>query len=153
MIKNVIMYVDFDGKERMLPFNKEINGVDFSEIVSFTRINQEVKDSKGRSMIERYVVGIPYMYPNIKKDNYYDKKHLINDILNNGRQVAGDEANCYYEMLTENICYKTSNVHVVSSQNELLRIMMKFIEENEQTIGREQKPAIRTGSRRYIIKR
>ena len=56
-------------------------------------------------------------------------------------------------MLTENICYKTSNVHVVSSQNELLRIMMKFIEENEQTIGREQKPACRTGSRRYIIKR
>lgn len=55
MLKNVIMYVDFDDKERMLPFNKEINGVDFSEIVSFTRINQEVKDSKGMSMIERYV--------------------------------------------------------------------------------------------------
>ena len=151
MIKNVIMYVDFDGKERMLPFNKEINGVDFSEIVSFTRINQEVKDSKGRSMTERYVIGVPYMYPNIEKAYcydkehlIYDKKHLINDILNNGRQVADEKANCYHEMLTGNICYKTSNVHVVSSQNELLRIMMKFIEENEQTIGREQKPASRT---------
>ena len=92
----------------------------------------------------RLVIG----WQTIEEDDYYDKKHLINDILNNGRQVAGDEANCCYEMLTGNICYKTSNVHVVSSQNELLRIMMKFIEENEQTIGREQKPAIRTGSRR-----
>ena len=144
MIKNVIMYVDFDGKERMLPFNKEINGVDFSEIVSFTRINQEVKDSKGMSMTERYVVGIPYMYPNIKNAYSFDKKHLINDILNNGRQVAGDEANCYYEMLTGNISYKTSNVHIVPSQNELLKALMGYIKENEQTIVGEQKPTSRT---------
>ena len=134
------MYVDFDGKERMLPFNKEINGVDFSEIVSFTRINQEVKDSKGRSMTERYVVGIPYMYTNIEKDDYYDKKHLINDILNNGKQVSEREANCYFDMLTGDVYYKTRNIHVVSSQNELLGILKHFIEENKQIISEQQRP-------------
>ena len=156
VIKNIIMYVDFNGKERVLPLDKEIDGVNFDEIVSFTRINQEVKNGNGVSTIERYVVGIPYkyaaidshvvgvpMYPNIKEVYCYDKKHLINDILNNGRQVDDEEANCCYEMLTGNICYKTSNVHVVSSQNELLRILMEFIKENEQTIGTQQKPASR----------
>ena len=136
------MYVDFDGKERMLPFNKEINGVDFSEIVSFTRINQEVKDSKGMSMTERYVVGIPYMYPNIEEieeDDYYDKKHLINDILNNGRQVSESEANCYFDMLTGDVCYKARNTHVVASQNELLGVLKHFVEENEQTISEPQR--------------
>lgn len=153
MVNNLILYVDLSGRQHILPLDKEISDVNFDEITSFTVIGPGCRVSNYASTAEHYVVGIPYMYSNIEKDDYYDKKHLINDILNNGRQVAGDEANCYYEMLTENICYKTSNVHVVSSQNELLRIMMKFIEENEQTIGREQKPAIRTGSRRYIIKR
>ena len=134
------MYVDFDGKERMLPFNKEINGVDFSEIVSFTRINQEVKDSKGRSMIERYVVGIPYMYPNIKNAYRFDKKHLINDILNNGKQVSERDANCYFDMLTGDVCYKAPNMHIVSSQNELLGILKQFIEENKQVISEPQRP-------------
>ena len=134
------MYVDFDGKERMLPFNKEINGVDFSEIVSFTRINQEVKDSKGRSMIERYVVGIPYMYPNIKNAYRFDKKHLINDILNNGKQVSEREANYYFDMLTGDVCYKAPNMHIVSSQNELLGILKQFIEENKQVISEPQRP-------------
>ena len=148
MVNNLILYVDLSGRQHILPLDKEISDVNFDEITSFTVIGPGCRVSNYASTAEHYVVGIPYMYSNIEKDDYYDKKHLINDILNNGRQVAGDEANCYYEMLTENICYKTSNVHVVSSQNELLRIMMKFIEENEQTIGREQKPASITRCRR-----
>lgn len=144
MLKNLIMYADFSGKERILPLDKEINGVDFNEIVSFTVVNQKCRVSNCTSTAERYVVGIPYMYPNIKNAYSFDKKHLINDILNNGRQVTNEEANCCYEMLTGNICYKTSNVHIVSSQNELLKALMGYIKENEQTIVGEQKPASRT---------
>ena len=144
MLKNLIMYADFSGKEKILPLDKEINGVDFNEIVSFTVVNQKCRVSNCTSTTERYVVGIPYMYPNIKNAYSFDKKHLINDILNNGRQVTNEEANCCYEMLTGNICYKTSNIHIVSSQNELLKALMRYIKENEQTIVGEQKPASRT---------
>ena len=144
VIKNLIMYADFSGKEKILPLDKEINGVDFDEIVSFTVVNQKCRVSNCTSTAERYVVGIPYMYSNIKNAYSFDKKHLINDILNNGRQVTNEEANCCYEMLTGNICYKTSNVHIVSSQNELLKALMRYIKENEQIIVGEQKPASRT---------
>lgn len=144
MLKNLIMYADFSGKEKILPLDKKINGVDFNEIVSFTVVNQKCRVSNCTSTAERYVVGIPYMYPNIKNAYSFDKKHLINDILNNGRQVTNEEANCCYEMLTGNICYKTSNIHIVSSQNELLKVLMRYIKENEQTIVGEQKPASRT---------
>ena len=144
MLKNLIMYADFSGKEKILPLDKKINGVDFNEIVSFTVVNQKCRVSNCTSTAERYVVGIPYMYPNIKNAYSFDKKHLINDILNNGRQVTNEEANCCYEMLTGNICYKTSNIHIVSSQNELLKVLMRYIKENEQTIIGEQKPASRT---------
>lgn len=139
MIKNVIIYKNFDGKESVLPFDGSVKEVNFSEIVSFTRINQVYRNDNGAPMTDSYVIGIPYKYYNIDKP-YYMGVRLKNDILNNGKQVSEREANCYFDMLTGDVYYKTHNTHVVSSQNELLGILKQFIEENKQIISEPQRP-------------
>lgn len=138
MIKNVIIYKNFDGKENMLPFDDSVKDINFGEIVSFTRINQGYKNDNGAPMTDSYVIGIPYKYYNIGNP-YYIGVRLKNDILNNGKQVSEREANCYFDMLTGDVYYKTHNTHVVSSQNELLGILNHFIEENKQTISEPQR--------------
>lgn len=142
MIKNVIIYKNFDGKESMLPFDGSVKEVNFGEIVSFTRINQVYRNDNGAPMTDSYVIGIPYKYYNIDK-SYYMGVRLKNDILNNGKQVSEREANCYFDMLTGDVYYKTHNTHVVSSQNELLGILKQFIEENKQVISEPQRPISR----------
>ena len=139
MIKNVIIYKNFDGKESILPFDGSVKEVNFGEIVSFTRINQVYRNDNGAPMTDSYVIGIPYKYYNIDKP-YYMGVRLKNDILNNGKQVSEREANCYFDMLTGDVYYKTHNTHVVSSQNELLGILKQFIEENKQVISEPQRP-------------
>ena len=142
MIKNVIIYKNFDGKENTLPFDDSVKDVDFGEIVSFTRINQGYKNDNGAPMTDSYVIGIPYVYYNIGNP-YYTGVRLKNDILNNGKQVSEREANCYFDMLTGDVYYKTHNTHVVASQNELLGILRRFIEENKQIISEPQRPISR----------
>lgn len=139
MIKNVIIYKNFDGKESILPFDGSVKEVNFGEIVSFTRINPVYRNDNGAPMTDSYVIGIPYKYYNIDKP-YYMGVRLKNDILNNGKQVSEREANCYFDMLTGDVYYKTHNTHVVSSQNELLGILKQFIEENKQVISEPQRP-------------
>lgn len=143
MIKNVIIYKNFDGKESMLPFDDGVKDIDFGEIISFTRINKGYRNDNGAPMTDSYVIGIPYKYYNIDKP-YYMGSRLKNDILNNGKQVSEREANCYFDMLTGDVYYKTCNIHVVSSQNELLGILKHFIEENKQIISEQQRPISRT---------
>ena len=142
MIKNVIIYKNFDGKESVLPFDGSVKEVNFGEIVSFTRINQVYRNDNGAPMTDSYVIGIPYKYYNIDKP-YYMGVRLKNDILNNGKQVSEREANCYFDMLTGDVYYKTHNTHVVSSQNELLGILKQFIEEKKQVISEPQRPISR----------
>ena len=139
MIKNVIIYKNFDGKESMLPFDGSVKEVNFGEIVSFTRINQVYRNDNGAPMTDSYVIGIPYVYYNTGNP-YYTGVRLKNDILNNGKQVSEREANYYFDMLTGDVCYKAPNMHIVSSQNELLGILKQFIEENKQVISEPQRP-------------
>lgn len=139
MIKNIIIYKDFDGKEKMLPSDDSIKEVNFGEIVSFTKISQVYRNDNGAPMTDSYVIGIPYMYYNIGNP-YYIGVRLKNDILNNGKQVSERDANCYFDMLTGDVYYKTPNTHIVSSQNELLSILKRYINENEQAISIQQRP-------------
>ena len=139
MIKNVIIYKNFDGKESMIPFDDSAKDLNFGEIVSFTRINNGRRNDNGVPMTDSYVIGIPYMYYNIGNP-YYRGIRLRNDILNNGKQVSEREANCYFDMLSGDVYYKTPNLHIVSSQKELLSILKQYIDENEQTISVSQRP-------------
>lgn len=148
MVKNLILYVDFSGRQHILPLDKEISDVNFDEITSFTVIGPGCRVSNYASTAEHYVVGIPYMYSNINNMYSFDKESLINDVLNNGRKVTSEEANCCYETLTGKISYKSSNMRIIPSQSELLKALMRYIKENEQTIVGEQKPASRTRSRK-----
>lgn len=186
MIKNVIWYKSFEGKERMLPFDKEINSVvlgklrfdaatygisfydtqrilhiyneiertsvDFSQIVEFSRINQENKNENGVSTIERYVIGVPYKYADI---DMYVGNRLRKEVMLNGKRVSERTANCYFDVLTGNVIRKDANTHIVSTQKKLLKILMDFIEENNQTIVElsQEEAVSRTRTRRYIIKR
>lgn len=143
MIKNLIIYRDSYDIESVLPFSEEINGIDLDGIIGFTRVNLKCdKNSDYLSMADSYVIGIPYKYYNIDKP-YYMGVRLKNDILNNGKQVSEREANCYFDMLTGDVYYKTHNTHVVSSQNELLGILKQFIEEKKQVISEPQRPISR----------
>lgn len=148
MVKNLILYVDLSGKQHILPLDKEINDVNFDEITSFIVIGPGCRVSNYASTAEHYVVGIPYMYSNINNMYSFDKESLINDVLNKGRKVTSEEANCCYETLTGKISYKSSNMRIVPSQSELLKALMRYIKENEQTIAGEQKPTSRTRSRK-----
>ena len=144
MLKNLIMYADFSGKERILPLDKEINGVDFNEIVSFTVVNQKCRVSNCTSTAERYVVGIPYRYPFIDRFAYLlNKQELKYEVLNYGEIVSEKDADYCYEFKTDSILQKKPNLHIVPNQSELLRILMEFIKENGQTIGTQQKPVSR----------
>lgn len=140
MIKNAIIYRDSYDIESVLSFSEEINGIDLDAIMGFTRVNLECdKGSDYLSMTDTYVVGIPYRCLVVDKFVSLNKKYL----LNNGEIVSEEEANYCYEFKTGNVIRKVSNLHIVPSQSELLRILMEFIKENGQIISTQQKPRSR----------
>ena len=141
MIKNVIIYRDLYDIESVLPFSEEVIDIDLESMISFTRVNLECESNDYLSMTDTYIVGIPYRYNG--STHFLDKEQLKLAVLNCGEIVSEDEANYCFEFKTGNVLCKTSNIHIVSNQSELLRNFMRYIEENKQTIGIKQKPATR----------
>jgi len=78
MVKNVIIYRDSYDIESVLPFSKEVNDIDLEGMIGFTRVNLECdKNSDYLSMIDTYVVGIPYRCPAVDKIASLNKDYLL----------------------------------------------------------------------------